>query len=103
MVLWTFAGNPTLDWDCDTSVQCVLNNYLAWFQSAPSGIPLMHAVKAGTAGAFLPPATRMMLAPVRQSLNAEQLLQSGSRALPQDSRSCTLSSLALRARSFPLP
>ena len=50
MILWTFAGNPTLDWDCDTSVQCVLNNYLAWFQSASSGIPLMHAVKAGTAG-----------------------------------------------------
>ena len=50
MILWTFAGNPTLDWDCDTSVQCVLNNYLTWFQSGTSGIPLMHAVKAGTAG-----------------------------------------------------
>lgn len=50
MILWTFAGNPTLDWDCDTSVQCVINNYLTWFQSDTSGIPLMHAVKAGTAG-----------------------------------------------------
>ena len=50
MVLWTFAGSPTLDWDCDTSVQCVLNNYLTWFQSGTSGVPLMHAVKAGTAG-----------------------------------------------------
>ena len=52
MILWTFAGNPTLDWDCDTSVQCVLNNYLSWFQSGTSGIPLMHAVKAGTAGTY---------------------------------------------------
>ena len=74
MILWTFAGNPTLDWDCDTSVQCVLNNYLAWFQSASSGIPLMHAVKAGTAGASPSPIPRMMLDPVRQSLNAEELL-----------------------------
>ena len=49
-VLWTFGGNPTLDWDCDTNVQCVLNSYLSWFQSGTSGIPLMHAVKAGTAG-----------------------------------------------------
>ena len=54
MILWTFAGNPTLDWDCDTSVQCVINNYLTWFQSGTSGIPLMHAVKAGTAGDHLP-------------------------------------------------
>ncbi len=53
MILWTIAGNPTLDWDCDTSVQCVLNNYLAWFQSGSSGIPLMHAVKAGTAGMLI--------------------------------------------------
>ena len=49
-VLWTFGGNPSLDWDCDTNVQCVLNSYLSWFQSGTSGIPLMHAVKAGTAG-----------------------------------------------------
>lgn len=51
MVLWTFGGNPNLDWDCDTDVQCVLNSYLSFFQSSLSGIPLMHAVKAGTAGA----------------------------------------------------
>nr|QOL01097.1 putative extracellular protein CSOL_026 [Pseudococcomyxa simplex] len=50
-ISWTFAGSNQLDWDCDTNVQCVLNNYLSYFSGGSSGIPLMHAVKAGTAGA----------------------------------------------------
>ena len=50
-ISWTFAGSSQLDWDCDTNVQCVLNNYLSYFSGGSSGIPLMHAVKAGTAGA----------------------------------------------------
>ena len=50
-VLWTFAGSTSLDWDCGDSVQCVLNNYLSFYSSGTSGIPLQHAVMAGTAGA----------------------------------------------------
>jgi hypothetical protein len=50
-VLWTFAGSTTLDWDCGDSVQCVLGNYQSFFSAGTSGIPLMHAVMAGTAGA----------------------------------------------------
>ena len=50
-VLWTFGGTTTLDWDCGDSVQCVLNNYLSFYSSGSSGIPLQHAVMAGTAGA----------------------------------------------------
>lgn len=49
-ISWTFAGSNTLDWDCNDNVQCVLNNYLSYFSSGSSGIPLMHAVLGGTAG-----------------------------------------------------
>ncbi len=49
-VVWTFAGSTTLDWDCADNVQCVLNNYQGYFSSGSSGIPLMHAVRGGTAG-----------------------------------------------------
>jgi hypothetical protein len=49
-VVWTFAGSNELDWYCDADVQCVLSNYLNYFSSGSSGIPLMHAVKGGTAG-----------------------------------------------------
>ena len=52
-VSWTFAGSSTLDWDCDNNVQCVLNNYLSYFSSGSSGIPLLHAVRGGTAGEIL--------------------------------------------------
>ena len=50
-VVWTFAGTTTLDWDCGDSVQCVLDNYETFFSGGRSGIPLMHAVIGGTAGA----------------------------------------------------
>lgn len=49
-ISWTFAGSNALDWDCNDNVQCVLNNYLSYFSSGSSGIPLMHAVRGGTAG-----------------------------------------------------
>lgn len=47
---WTFSGSNMLDWDCNDNVQCVLNNYLSYFSGGSSGIPLMHAVRGGTAG-----------------------------------------------------
>ena len=56
---WTFGGSSQLDWDCDTSVQCVLNNYLSYFSGGSSGIPLMHAVRGGTAGELSLPSARL--------------------------------------------
>ncbi len=64
---WTFGGSSQLDWDCDTSVQCVLNNYLSYFSGGSSGIPLMHAVRGGTAGELSLPSTKLLLAALAQS------------------------------------